>query len=165
MVERADTEDEGEPEGGLEAGLLLRFSRHDPVTHNVAHFYQRTLQRGHRVSHCSVSDDYVVYSIIDDSAAGPAATEVSDAFGAQDTGLAQQTSIVVLDIRTKKEVTIANPSDAEISAVYIDEGLLMIGSLGKLYEVKPTTLFEEGQPSRISAEQFSEIATQNDLPG
>ena len=87
------------------------------------------------------------------------------AFGRQDPAtLAKQTSIVVLNIRTKKEVTIANPSDAGITAVYIDEGLLMIGSLGKIYEAKPTALFEEGQPSCISAEQFLEMSTQNDLP-
>ena len=161
VVERADTEDGEAEEAAVEVGMLLRFSKHDLVTRNVAHFYQRTLQRGHRISHCSVSDDYVAYSIIEESAT---ASEVTDAFGPQDTALAGQTSIVVLNIQTKKEVTIANPSHAGITAVYVDEGLLMIGSFGKIYEVKPSTLFEEGQPSRISAEKFLEMSSQNDLP-
>jgi len=113
--------------------------------------------RGHQVTHCSVSDDYIVYSIIENNL-----TPTTDAFKLDNE--ANFTSIVVIDIANKKEVKIANPSDTNITAVYIDEGLMLIGSNGKIYEMKPSQLFEEGLGSRISASGFAEMATLNTLP-
>ena len=48
-----------------EVATLLRFSKHDPIARNATHFYQRTLPRGQHISHCSISDDYIIYSIVD----------------------------------------------------------------------------------------------------
>ena len=77
-----------------------------------------------------------MYAIIEDKS-----TPTTDAFKLDNE--ANITSIVVINIASKKEVTISNPSDTNITAVYIDDGLMLIGSGGKIYEVKPSQLFDE----------------------
>ena len=45
-----------------------------------------------------------------------------------DVKIAKQTLIVVIDINKKTEIVLANPSKSKITAVYVDESALMLGS-------------------------------------
>ena len=56
--------------------------------------------------------------------------------------IARQTVIVVVDVKHKTEVVLNNPSSMRITAAYIDEGILMLGSNSLAYSVEPKTLFQ-----------------------
>ena len=99
-IDALDAQEEGYNDE-KEIGMLLRFSKQNPITRDVTHFYQRTLLIGHHVSHCSVSDEYIVYSIVEEEQ-----SVVTEAFGSREFDNVKKTSIVVINIQTKEEVTI-----------------------------------------------------------
>ena len=55
--------------------------------------------------------------------------------------IAKQTLIVVIDIKSKTEIVLENPSSSAITAVYIDEFTLMLGSHYMIYYLDPKELF------------------------
>jgi len=55
--------------------------------------------------------------------------------------LAKRTLLVVVDIKNKTEVVLANPSDKRVTTVYIDEKMLMVACYGEVYQLKPQSLF------------------------
>ena len=124
-----------------EVGTVLKFSKHDSTTNQNDHFYQRTFRLCDKVQLCSVSDEYIVYTVIENTH-----TLDDEAFGASQGSAASQTYIVVIDIKAGQEVMIANPFKSAISAVYVDEHLLMLASGGKTYETKSGIFFEDGRP-------------------
>lgn len=130
-----------------QCAYLLRFNKIDQNTGRSQIFYQRSMPRCHKVIHCSVSDSYIVYAIVqeDDSSVNPLengepqlAEFIEDN---DDVKIAKQTLIVVIDINKKTEIVLANPSKSKITAVYVDESALMLGSYYMVFQLDPRQLF------------------------
>jgi len=83
-------------------------------------------------------------------------------------------SVHVIDIRSSQEISLSNPFDREITAVYVDEGLLMLASYANLMETKPANLFldpttksfDRSVLSRSELDKrFSDVSRKYSLPG
>lgn len=51
--------------------------------------------------------------------------------------LAKRTMLVIVDIKNKTEVVLPNPSLKRITAVYVDETIMMVGSYSEAYQLTP----------------------------
>lgn len=66
--------------------------------------------------------------------------------------------MVVVDIKSKQEVVLRNPSNSHITAAYIDEGILMLGSQNVAYSLTPKTLFRTSDSQNLAqTNQFRDI--------
>ena len=54
---------------------------------------------------------------------------------------AKNTLIVVIDVKNRREIVLANPSERKITAVYVDERMLMLGSFSSIFQLTPQSLF------------------------
>lgn len=50
-----------------EVGTVLKFSKHDSTSNQGDHFYQRTFRLADKVKLCSVSDNYIAYTVIENA--------------------------------------------------------------------------------------------------
>ena len=55
--------------------------------------------------------------------------------------LAKRTIIVVVDLKNKAEYVLKNPSEKRVSAVYIDESIMMLGCHDEVFQLTPRNLF------------------------
>ena len=55
--------------------------------------------------------------------------------------LAKRTLLVVVDLKQKTEYVLKNPSQNRVTAVYIDENILMVGNYSEAYSLTPQKLF------------------------
>lgn len=105
------------------------------------------------MTHCSVSDFFIVYSVVEEN------ENFSLRNAAEDSEIASNTLIVVIDVKNKTEIVLRNPSSSQITAVYADEKLLLLGSLTKIFQLTPSKLFlsESGSSFEPHASTFKEI--------
>lgn len=159
-AEDKDVEDDFE---SLPCAYLLRFSMFEAPATNK-NFYQRALPRSQKVTHCSVSDSYIVYSVVEEN--GNFSVENSSAaiLHENDSEIATQTLVVVIDVKNKTEIVLRNPSESQITAVYVDETFLLLGSLTKMFQLTPSRLFlsENGSGFTPHASSFKEISLPSD---
>ena len=50
---------------------------------------------------------------------------------------------MVIDLKKQTEIVLENPSEHEITAIYVDESSLMIGCNDKAYYKTPSQLFKK----------------------
>ena len=113
------------------ADKLLKFGKFTQPN-SSDYFYQRALSRYQTISHCSVSEKYIAYVMrthFDE--------QKMDMFQIDEKEVTKNTEIVVIDVTDMSEVKIKSPSPDLITALYIDQEIMMIGSRAKIYEVKP----------------------------
>ena len=88
------------------------------------------------VSHCSVSENFITYAIV------PKIDEhLENMFTVDSAESASQTVIYIINLKEMREIKIPNPSPDKVTALYIDNDIMMIGSRAKTFEVKPMALF------------------------
>ena len=93
---------------------LLCFSAFSGKSRN---FYQRSFPRNHKIAHCSVSDDYITYAVVQETSEFNLNDNIGgrpelgiEADEAKVALIAQHTLIVVIDVKNKVEVVLNNPS-------------------------------------------------------
>jgi hypothetical protein len=117
------------------ADKLLKFGKFTQPNQSD-YFYQRALSKSQSISHCSVSEKYIAYILLTNYD-----EHKMDMFQIDEKEVTKHTEIVVIDVTDMSEVKIKSPSPDLISALYIDQEIMMIGSRAKIYEVKPQALF------------------------
>ena len=76
----------------------------------------------------------MVYSVIIDSLEAKVIPEFRTSSPEDE---ARNTLIVVIDVINKCEIVLRNPSSGQITAVYVDGGVLMLGSNSSIHSTKP----------------------------
>lgn len=78
---------------------------------------------------------------------------------------------IVVDLLSQEEIVIPNPSkNQKISALYIDDQMLLIGCQDEIFELKPADLFrnEELKSKKVGLDResdlFEQYVTQSVLP-
>ena len=110
-----------------------------------------------RVTCCSVSDRYVAYSVVEENDQVILDGPPELALDSNEQAVAKQTLIVVIDVKNLTEIVLENPSNRRVTAIYADEGLLMVGSHDSAYYLTPSKLF-------LSEADLSNVFTEVKLP-
>ena len=135
---------------------VLRLSAFTPPAHSHT-FYQRALPADNKITHCSVSDSYVVYAVVQESAQFVLQNRGEfDSLEMVEAELAKRTLLVIVDIKNKTEVVLPNPSQKKVTAVYVDETILMVGSYSEVYQLTPQSLFIQDEASNLLDDKHDE---------
>ena len=94
------------------------------------------------MTHCSVSDDFVAFTVRQEFPEAAPASHDEFQVNAPKSGPVH-VKIVLIDVKRRCETVLKNPSESEITAIYVDESILMVGSGNSAYALNPVKLFHE----------------------